>query len=99
MTKEKQRNNRKLPKKYRQRKCTNRNRLFGGSFTAIEEERQEELLQVASEFVKSGQVSSIRVSTRPDAIDKNILKRLKNTKLKTIELGVQSFKQLYLKKN
>ena len=50
--------------------------FFGGSFTAIEEERQEELLQVASEFVKSGQVSSIRVSTRPDAIDKNILKRL-----------------------
>ena len=46
--------------------------FFGGSFTAIEEERQEELLQVASEFVKSGQVSSIRVSTRPDAIDKNI---------------------------
>ena len=62
--------------------------FFGGSFTAIEEERQEELLQVASEFVKSGQVSSIRVSTRPDAIDKNILKRLKKYKVKTIELGV-----------
>ena len=64
--------------------------FFGGSFTAIEEERQEELLQVASEFVKSGQVESIRVSTRPDAIDKNILKRLKKYKVKTIELGVQS---------
>ena len=72
--------------------------FFGGSFTAIEEERQEELLQVASEFVKSGQVSSIRVSTRPDAINKNILKRLKKYKVKTIELGVQSSNNYILKR-
>ena len=72
--------------------------FFGGSFTAIEEERQEELLQVASEFVKSGQVESIRVSTRPDAIDKNILKRLKKYKVKTIELGVQSSNNYILKR-
>jgi len=72
--------------------------FFGGSFTAIEEERQEELLQVASEFVKSGQVSSIRVFTRPDAIDKNILKRLKKYKVKTIELGVQSSNNYILKR-
>ena len=72
--------------------------FFGGSFTAIETERQEELLQVASEFVKSGQVSSIRVSTRPDAIDKNILKRLKKYKVKTIELGVQSSNNYILKR-
>ncbi len=72
--------------------------FFGGSFTAIEEERQEELLQLASEFVKSGQVESIRVSTRPDAIDKNILKRLKKYKVKTIELGVQSSNNYILKR-
>ena len=72
--------------------------FFGGSFTAIEEERQEELLQVASEFVKSGQVESIRVSTRPDAIDKKILKRLKKYKVKTIELGVQSSNNYILKR-
>ena len=30
--------------------------FFGGSFTAIEEERQEELLQVANEYIKNGQV-------------------------------------------
>ena len=72
--------------------------FFGGSFTAIEEERQEELLQVASEFVKSGQVESIRVSTRPDALDKKILKRLKKYKVKTIELGVQSSNNYILKR-
>lgn len=64
--------------------------FFGGSFTAIEEEKQIELLEAAYEYVKTNQVDSIRISTRPDCIDKVILKRLKKYKVKTIELGVQS---------
>lgn len=64
--------------------------FFGGSFTGIEEEKQEELLQLAYEYIKNGKVDSIRISTRPDYINKNILKRLKKYKVKTIELGVQS---------
>ncbi len=64
--------------------------FFGGSFTGIEEEKQNELLEVAYEYVKKGQVDSIRISTRPDYIDRKILKRLKKYKVKTIELGVQS---------
>ena len=64
--------------------------FFGGSFTAIEKERQEELLQIANEYIKEKKVSSIRISTRPDCIDKEILKFLKKYKVKTIELGVQS---------
>ena len=64
--------------------------FFGGSFTAIEKEKQEELLQVAYEYIKDGKVESIRISTRPDRIDKETLKRLKKYKVKTIELGVQS---------
>ena len=64
--------------------------FFGGSFTAIDEEKQEELLQTAYEYIEAGKVESIRISTRPDAINKQILKRLKRYKVKTIELGVQS---------
>ena len=64
--------------------------FFGGSFTGIEEEVQEELLQAAFDFIKQKKVNSIRISTRPDYIDKKILKRLKKYKVKTIELGVQS---------
>ena len=64
--------------------------FFGGSFTAIEEEKQVELLEAAYKYVESKQVDSIRISTRPDYIDKVILKRLKKYKVKTIELGVQS---------
>lgn len=64
--------------------------FFGGSFTGIDENVQEELLQIAYEYVEKGQVNSIRISTRPDYINKQILKRLKKYKVKTIELGVQS---------
>ena len=72
--------------------------FFGGSFTAIEVKLQEELLQTAYEYVKSGKVESIRVSTRPDCINKEILKRLKKYKVKTIELGVQSANDYILKR-
>lgn len=64
--------------------------FFGGSFTGIDNKVQEELLQTAYEYVKNGQVDSIRLSTRPDYINKEILKKLKKYKVKTIELGVQS---------
>lgn len=64
--------------------------FFGGSFTAIEKEKQEELLQAAQEYIKNKKVNSIRISTRPDCIDKEILKRMKKYHVKTIELGVQS---------
>ena len=73
--------------------------FFGGSFTAIEREKQEELLQVAYEYIKEGKVESIRISTRPDCIDKETLKRLKKYKVKTIELGVQSANDYILKRS
>lgn len=72
--------------------------FFGGSFTGIEENLQEELLSVANKYIKSEKVDSIRVSTRPDYIDKKILKRLKKYGVKTIELGVQSSNDYILKK-
>ena len=72
--------------------------FFGGSFTGIEEEKQEELLSAAYDYIKQKKVESIRISTRPDYIDKKILKRLKKYKVKTIELGVQSANDYILKK-
>ena len=72
--------------------------FFGGSFTGIEEEKQNELLELANEYIRDGKVKSIRISTRPDYIDKKILKRLKKYKVKTIELGVQSANDYILKR-
>ena len=72
--------------------------FFGGSFTGIEKEKQIELLSTAYEYIKNKKVQSIRISTRPDYINRDILKTLKKYKVKTIELGVQSANDYILKK-
>ncbi len=73
--------------------------FFGGSFTGIDEKIQIKLLEVANEYIKTKQVNSIRLSTRPDYINKHILKLLKKYHVKTIELGVQSSNDYILKKS
>lgn len=72
--------------------------FFGGSFTGIDIELQEKLLKIAYKYVKEKRVDGIRVSTRPDYIDKNELKLLKKYGVKTIELGVQSANDYILKR-
>ena len=64
--------------------------FFGGSFTGIDEAEQINLLEAAYEFYKAGEISGIRVSTRPDYISEKILERLKKYHVTAIELGVQS---------
>lgn len=73
--------------------------FFGGSFTGIEREKQVELLSAAYEYIKNKKIDSIRLSTRPDYINKDILKMLKKYKVKTIELGVQSSNNYILQKS
>lgn len=72
--------------------------FFGGSFTAIDEKTQVELLEAVQEYIQDKKVNSIRISTRPDCIDKEILKRMKKYHVKTIELGVQSTNNYILKR-
>jgi len=57
--------------------------FYGGSFTGIEVELQEKLLQTVYEYIKEKKINAIRISTRPDYIDKETLKRLKKYKVKT----------------
>lgn len=64
--------------------------FFGGSFTAIDRTLMMQLLECAFEHVKSGNVCGIRLSTRPDAIDCEILDILKSNGVTAIELGAQS---------
>lgn len=73
--------------------------FFGGSFTAINRDYMLELLTSANEFVKTGLVSGIRISTRPDAIDDEILNLLNENSVTSIELGAQSLKDSVLKNN
>lgn len=64
--------------------------FYGGSFTAISKDLQEAFLRQAARYISSGVVSEIRISTRPDCIDAEILSMLERYGVKTIELGVQS---------
>jgi len=64
--------------------------FFGGSFTAIERCYMLALLQAAFPFVQCGRAAGIRVSTRPDAINDEILTILKQYGVTAIELGAQS---------
>ena len=62
--------------------------FFGGSFTGLPMSLQKEFLEVAAEFYP--RISGIRLSTRPDYINDEILDLLKSYNVTTIELGVQS---------
>ena len=64
--------------------------FFGGSFTAIDRAYMISLLSEAKPFVDKGVFSGIRISTRPDAIDDEVLSVLKDFKVTAIELGAQS---------
>lgn len=64
--------------------------FYGGSFSAIDQKLQKQLLIPAYEALQSGLIDSIRCSTRPDAVSDGQLELLCSLGMKTIELGVQS---------
>ena len=70
--------------------------FFGGSFTGIDRDLMTRLLADAYEYVKSGEVMSIRLSTRPDFIDEEILGILSQYGVAHIELGIQSMRDTVL---
>ncbi len=64
--------------------------FFGGSFTGIERGLMVRLLEVAKSYIDVGRVQSVRLSTRPDYIDREVLDILSRYGVKHIELGLQS---------
>lgn len=64
--------------------------FFGGSFTGIDRGDMLYLLGIAKKFVLAGKAQSVRLSTRPDYIDGEILDILAEHCVTDIELGLQS---------
>ncbi len=64
--------------------------FFGGSFTAIEKDLQEYYLSLIGQSPYRSRIDGIRLSTRPDYINGEILALLKYYGVETVELGVQS---------
>lgn len=73
--------------------------FFGGSFTAVDKGYMTELLSAAYPFVRRGRAEGIRISTRPDAIDGEILDILGRYGVTAVELGAQSMSDEVLLKN
>ena len=51
--------------------------FFGGSFTAIDRGYMLRLLDAARPYVRAGKVRGIRLSTRPDAVEPEVLSLLR----------------------
>lgn len=64
--------------------------FYGGSFTGIPREDQLRLLHPLQDLLASGEVASIRISTRPDSLDAEAAAFLSASGVCTVELGVQS---------
>lgn len=69
---------------------------FGGSFTGIDRDLMIRLLDLAEEYVKRGSVIGIRMSTRPDYINDEIINILSRYTVSAVELGVQSMSDAVL---
>ena len=65
--------------------------FYGGTFTMLSVAQQDRYLDVAHQYIASGRASEIRISTRPDALGKDTLVRLRTAGVRTIEIGCQSF--------
>jgi histone acetyltransferase (RNA polymerase elongator complex component) len=64
--------------------------FFGGSFTGIDRSDMLRLLMIAKKYVDLGKAQAVRLSTRPDYIDEEILDILSSYRVTDIELGLQS---------
>ena len=73
--------------------------FFGGSFTMIPRELMLSLLAPAKKWIDRKAFSGIRISTRPDAINEEVLSVLKEYGVTFIELGAQSCNNAVLEKN
>lgn len=71
--------------------------FYGGSFTAIPAAQQLALLRAAKAERERGRIDAIRLSTRPDAIDAEVLNRLEQYGVETVELGAQSMDEEVLR--
>ena len=71
--------------------------FFGGSFTAVDRDYMITLLNATAPYID--RFKGIRISTRPDCIDEEVLALLKACHVTSIELGAQSMSDEVLSAN
>ncbi len=73
--------------------------FFGGSFTCLPMQEQVAFLSAVRPYIQEKKVDTIRVSTRPDCIDANVCRMLKEYHTGVVELGAQSLTDKVLRKS
>ncbi|MDD3049895.1 MAG: radical SAM protein [Candidatus Cloacimonetes bacterium] len=69
--------------------------FFGGTFTGLDKKEQLRLLNLVEPYLSEN--TSVRISTRPDFTNPEVLQFCKENGIRTIELGIQSFDDSVLK--
>jgi histone acetyltransferase (RNA polymerase elongator complex component) len=64
--------------------------FYGGTFTRLPKARMRKLLEAVAPYLKGGAFHSVRLSTRPDGLDDQIVSLLSRSGVETVELGAQS---------
>ncbi|MBN2122656.1 MAG: radical SAM protein, partial [Deltaproteobacteria bacterium] len=64
--------------------------FYGGTFTRLPIARIRQFLDTVGPYLAKGAFGSVRISTRPDALDDERIKLLRGYGVTTVELGVQS---------
>lgn len=72
--------------------------FYGGSFTGLDMDLQKQLLALTDELLEQGIIGSVRLSTRPDYINAEVLSLLREHGVELVELGVQSLDDAVLQK-
>jgi histone acetyltransferase (RNA polymerase elongator complex component) len=70
--------------------------FFGGTFTGLSLAWQDRFLDLAARFMGPEGLVHLRLSTRPDRVDRQTLDRLRAKGVSMVELGVQSFSSAVL---
>ncbi|MGI6198208.1 MAG: radical SAM protein [Candidatus Cloacimonadaceae bacterium] len=63
--------------------------FYGGTFTGLEQGKRDELIAELRDYLDAE--ASFRISTHPLFIDEEIISWCKESRIKTIELGIQDF--------
>ena len=72
--------------------------FYGGSFTGLDMALQKQLLALTDELLEQGIIGSVRLSTRPDYINAEVLSLLREHRVELVELGVQSLDDAVLQR-
>lgn len=72
--------------------------FYGGSFTGLDMALQKQLLALTDELLEQGIIGGVRLSTRPDYINTEVLSLLREHGVEMVELGVQSLDDAVLQR-